>query len=340
MPVEPWIFLSYGKPEANLADAVSALLWSQEIEIYNYRHLAVFAREFKITDVTYQMVQEIAKLWILIPTPRSLRPDDFFPGFRGAVLDELRRMREGGTPLIFLASDEIMNDYASLKPIHVINLLACESPQVAVKKLIELIPHDLIGRCKQSFDLNRMNSRPSWEALDAEMQELRKRYTDGSLRSSEELLRQRLEELTVDQYIASDIAEFKSGVHQWLVMVLLAICLQTVSAKLGEELRFAASRIPEKDPRLLVEFVSEIESKPREAIGTGGQLTRASQIIRGIARIRKQIGVLDYQGAYDIADRITLPKIRSVLLCTAYSLCRTMAAVDKCQEISAKLGPQ
>jgi|ERR1700694_8663 hypothetical protein len=110
MPVEPWIFISYGRPEKKLAHAISSLMWSKKIETYNYIYGSVVERDFESKGLTYPIMQHIAKLWIIILTPRSLRPDNFFPAFRQAVLDEIVRMRAGGTPLICLSNDKIMRE--------------------------------------------------------------------------------------------------------------------------------------------------------------------------------------------------------------------------------------
>jgi len=324
MPVEPWIFLSYGRPEEKLAHAISSLLWSQRYETYNYRFDSVVVQDFKLKDGTYHEMLEIARFWMAILTPRSTRPDDFSPSFRRPVLDELLRMRDGGTPLIYLSNDRIMRDYSFLNPSHVLNLSECDSPRTITNKLIELIPADLRERCQTSWRINERLSGTSWDKLNRDMQI---KYDTGCLPSAADLLDGVTGRVSIEQFIGPEICTLKAEVHRWFLTVKLSQCLKIVSTDRSQAMLLASRDIKEKDPRLLTETVPEKTYGPTETIES------ASEVIRGLVRVSDQIEILDYRGAYDIVGRIAWPRMRQVLLCAVYSLSRTMAQIEICHDI-------
>jgi hypothetical protein len=290
MPLEPWIFLSYGRPEHKLAHAISSALWSRQIEIYNYRHDEVVITDFKLKDATYQVMQEIAKLWVAIVTPRSLRGDDVFPGFREAVLNELKRMREGGAPLICLSNANIMRDYAFLRPAHLIDLSAYDSPRAIADKLFELIPSDVIERCQTSWKVNQQLSQSAWAKTNSAMHAV---YDTCDLPTVEALLHELTDGAGVEHFLGTDIATLQSDVNRWFVIVKLSQCLQRASRRKSEALRSVAGAITQKDARLLSERVPEKECKATETIAS------ASQLLRGMVRFADKVDILDYRGACD-----------------------------------------
>jgi len=328
MPVEPWIFLSYGCPEEKLAHAISSLLWSQYIETYNYRHDSVVARESKLEGITYPAMLEIANVWVVILTPRSIRPDDFFPSFRSDVLKELLRMRDGGTPLICLSNDRIMRDYGYVKPSHVINLSECDSPRTITNKLIDLIPANLLEKARKSWRVNEQLSGASWDALSTDMQP---KYDTSSFPPAADLLDEVTGRASVEEFVGPDISRLRAEVHRWFLTIKLSQCLKIVSADRSQAMLLASQSMREKDPRLLAESVSEKAYGPNETIES------ASQVIRGLVRVSDQIEILDYRGAYDLVGRIMWPRIKQVLLCAVYSLSRTMAQIEICNGIRAHI---
>ena len=308
MPVEPHVFLSYGRPDKDLALQLSSELWRHRIECYNYlakpvmdrlgsdgEHLKhVFATRFLIAILSAETH------W------RELVMEEILTAYR-LTKDELREI-----PLVYVTTPRILEagPYPRARNHQVIDPTSAGGPAAIAQELMRRMGGELVGRCQQAWEINKSLYPEHWSSLDETL--LAAQARQSLLPEVAAVVEFALEGVPVTEFIQEDLGRISSDVNRAMLLAILSLLwlrIDSLDARvLGSYVRGG--------PGSMASSLSEVAPKvyaPDETIDD------VSSVMRGAARIANAIDRVQCADAVDIARRFTWPATRRSLLCAVYA---------------------
>ena len=329
MPVEPHVFLSYGRPDKGFALQISSELWRNRIECYNYLakpvmdrlgsdgdHLKhVFATRFLVAIVSAETH------W------RELVMEEILTAYR-LTQDKLREI-----PLVYIAAPKLLaaGPYPRSNEHHVIDPLSSGGPAAIAEELIRLMGSELVERCRKAWEINRTLYPEHWKNLDETLRAAQ--AGERALPDMPTLVAFALEGAPVTEFILEDVARITSDVNKSIFISILSMLWRRIddldARVLGSYVRGGVR------PEALEASLSEVAPKvyaPDEAIET------VSSVLRGAARIINAINRMQCAEAFDVARRYAWPATRQALLCAVYAAAAELGDDETRRSICEELG--
>jgi hypothetical protein len=313
MPVEPHVFLSYGRPDKDLALQLSSELWRHRIECYNYlakpimdrlgsdgEHLKhVFATRFLVAIVSAETH------W------RELVMQEILTAYR-LTEDQLREI-----PLVYVTTPRILEagPYPRSNKHHVIDPTSSGGPAAIAQELIRLMGGELVGRCQQAWEINKSLYPEHWRSLDETL-----RATEagqGALPEVEAVLEFALKGVPVTEFMLEDLGRISSEANKLMLLAILSALWLRVDSL---DARVLGSYV-RGGPRAMASSLNEVAPK---LYGPDETIDDVSSVMRGAARIANAIERMQCADALDIARRFTWPATRQSLLCAIYAAAAAM----------------
>lgn len=329
MPVEPHVFLSYGRPDKGLALRLSSELWRHRIECYNYLakpvmdrlgsdgdHLKhIFASRFLVAIVSAETH------W------RELVMEEILTAYR-LTQDKLRDI-----PLVYIASPNLLaaGPYPRSNMQHAIDPSSGGGPVAMTEELMRLMGGELVERCQKAWEINKTLYPEHWQNLDETL-----RAVDAGARGFPEvkaLVEFALNGVSVTELISQDLGRMSSEANKSIFLSILALLWRRIDSLdarvLGSYVRGGFR------PESVEASLSEVAPKAYAANET---IDSVSSVLRGAARIANAINRKQCADAFDIARRYAWPATRRSLLCAVYAAATEMGDDQTQRSICEELG--
>ncbi len=334
MPIEPHLFLSYGRPDKELALYIASELWSNKIECYNY--LAKPIMEHYGTDSDHLKYLLGTRFFIAILSGDTL--------WRKLVVAEIldtyrfnqERLRE--IPMVYVTTEEILNagPYPTSANDHIIDPTLTGGVPEIVKELIRLMGTKLVARCQEAWEVNKKLYVEAWRELDAKLNAVVE-TTAVALPNATVVMDREVRSRWLEEFIESDLKMFNSDENRWIFFLLLAPILEHAGREMGAELRHLVPRLVllgHQSPIVRVSLRSKVEPKTYRE---GEKINDAGSVLPALRRIQKALNWMRCDEALDIAQRFTWVATRRLLLCAIYYCAAGMADEVTGRKISEEL---
>ena len=312
MPIDPQVFLSYGRPDKELARRITAGLWNNRIDCYNY--LAQPIMERLGGDSDHSKYLNVIRLFVALLSGDTL--------WRKAVIDEifdidwLVRERLRNVPRVYVTTRAILEGgpYPEDDNSRVIDPTRTGGVTEIVQELMRLMGSELVAHSQKGWETNKALYFEQWQKVDAELNG----SADGEivLPSAKLLMDREVRGAWLGTKLKSELELIKTETNRWIFLLCLAPILEHAGQPMGAELRQLVPRYAHlKDPivgRALHEPVAPKEYRDDEKID------QVASVIRGLRRIEKAIDWMRCDEALAIAQRFTWPTTRRLLLCGIY----------------------
>src|SRR5881397_2408592 len=171
MPIEPQLFLSYGRPDSELALAVTAELWRNRIECYNYQVKPIM--DHYGFDQDHLKYLASIKLLVAIVTAETQE--------RELVMQEIRRTHEfckaqlRDIPIVYVTTPAVLESgpyptattHHEIDPTGVCGTYDRDGAAPIAKTLIQLMGTELVAHCQKAWDINKQLYAEPWRKNDA-----------------------------------------------------------------------------------------------------------------------------------------------------------------------------
>ena len=318
MPIEPKVFLCYGRPDRPLALSIARELWKDRVEAYNY--LAKPVEDRIGGELPYLAYIPSARLFVAILSTKSI--------WRQPVVEEIlyaqkmAKISEGRIRRVFIATPAAARKLPFSESDFLIDQTKMAGPADIAHRLIEAFGTEEAKKCRKSWEINKNLYRDAWEALNREYGS--EDRVVRALPSAREVLSSVLGSTTIESYINEELARIRDVTNKWQFVLFVQEVVQYVGPAAASGLRSAARAYGRPDPRFLG-LAEDVEAKtysPDEAIKS------VSQAIRGVARIVNALNDSENRRAFDIAARFTWQATRTVLLCGIYACSMSIGDTD------------
>jgi len=325
MPVEPQVFLCYGRPDMELAHAIACELWRNRIECYNY--LAKPVEDRLGTELPHEAYVLTARMFAAIIAPdtvwRELVVAEILLAHRMALLSEGRCKR------VYISTPGTIAGLPVPPPDHLIDRTQVSGSQMIAAELMGLMDPELVQRCQEAWEINRSLYPDAWQALAAKYGTISR----PTVPPPPALLAVVLGDSTVRTYLDEDIGRISAAQNRWQFLSFMADIVTYADSSSAQTLRDAAKWQGRPNPQLIIvaQDVAPKQYAPDEHVEA------VSQVLRSMARIINCLGQVRCGDAYDIARRYTWPRTRRLIYCGIYGCSLSSGAYDINNAIRSEL---
>jgi hypothetical protein len=310
MPVNPTMFLCYGRPDSVYAAAITSELWRVGVECYDYQVKSVEDRVARSAGphVAYLAT---AQVFVALVTNTSV--------WRSAVNDEMTMIlqvsRGGLKPqVIYLSTPQLLEAFPVPRIADLcIDIAHAGPPRAVVARIVGHLKPTDYARFQQMSQLNRSLFPTEWERLAA-IHERAALPTQG-FPDVQEKLDQFAAGTGIGAVLRSETYRSSAPVNRAYFLTALADVLSYASEDAAFELRKALAIEGRIDHSGRIGARWDV---PEKRYAVGEQLELNSQVIRGLYRVANYLGVLRADDAVDIVNRITWQKTRFLAACGVY----------------------
>jgi hypothetical protein len=313
MPIEPHLFLSYGRPDKELALRISSALWRNRIECYNY--LAKPIMEKYGTDTDHSKYLFSTRFFIAILSRDTL--------WRQLVMDEIlntswfNQQELLQIPMVYITTQDVLDSgpYPTADHQHVIDPTRTGGVSEIVDELISLMGTELVARCQTAWETNRTLYSAAWQELDESLSVAKENVPLPTARS---LMESEVKERWLEGALQEDLGKFRNDENKWIFLLSLAPILERAGLEMGRELRSLVPRLVllgHQAPLVRAALASSVEPRTyREH----EKIDDVGSVLIALRQIDKALNWMHCDAALDIAERFTWAPTRRLLLCGIY----------------------
>lgn len=338
MPVEPQLFLSYGRPDSELAFALTAELWRNRIECYNYQVKPIM--DFYGNDPDHLKYLRSIPFFVVILSAET--------SARKLVVEEILQIFQFckaeivNTPIVYVTTQKILGfgpyptitTHYEIDPTRACGTFDRDGMEPIVKELMQLMGSELVEHCQKAWEVNKTKFQERWQRSDVILQPI---LAARELPCPNDIVATVLRGDTMTVLLATDLAKINDINNKWIFLLLLArltgrFSLGTTSGELHE-------LVPRhvqigQVPLVRMAMHSRVEA---ENYRDGETIDDVASVIRAIVRIEDALAVMRSHQGLEIARRITWPATRRLLMCPIYAcaagLCDTATRRTICSEL-------
>jgi len=342
MPIEPQLFLSYGRPDSELALALTAELWRNRIECYNYQVKPIM--DHYGSDQDHLKYLASIKLLAAIVTAETQE--------RELVMQEILKTYElskaglRDIPIVYITTPAVLElgpyptgtTHYEIDPTRVCGTFDRDGAAPIVKALIQLMGTDVVAHCQKAWDINKKLYAEPWGKNDAAFNPA---AATAPLPLAESIVAAVLRANTMQEFLADDIARVSDVNNRWIFLLLLlrVTSLFNLGTTTGE-IRQLIPRHIQLGQSPIVRAAMQ-ETVPARTYGKNEKVDDVASVIHAIGHIEQALGMMKCEQALDIAQRITWPATRRLLMCPIYAaaagLCNTAIRRAICEQLTGFL---
>jgi hypothetical protein len=338
MPIEPQLFLSYGRPDSELALAVTAELWRNRIECYNYQVKPIMDHHGFDQDHLKYLVS--IKLLVAIVTAETRE--------RELVMQEIHETYElckaqlRDIPIVYITTLAVLESgpfptgttHHEIDPTHVCGTFDRDGAVPIVKELIELMGTEVVARCQKAWDINKRLYAEPWRKNDAT---LNPAATTAPLPFAQDTVGAVLRGHSMQGFLAGDLAKLSDDNNRWLFLLMLQRVMSPFSlGTTTKEIRELIPRHIQVGPPPLIRAAMH-ETIPAKTYGKNERIDDVAAVIHAIGHVEQALDMMKCDEAFDIVQRITWPATRRLLMCPIYAsaagLCNAAIRRAICEQL-------
>ena len=310
MPIEPQVFLSYGRPDKDLAFQLTCGLWDRRIDCYNYQAKPVMERIGGDPDHTKYLYG--IRFFVAVMTADTLWRETVV--MEHVNLEQLNRAIGRDIPKVYVTTERVLNSgpYPGGE-LALIDPTRAGGTAPIVEAILSLMGEALIERAQARWDVNKQLYPDAWREVDAALAAGRGAPT--ALPDAAALMAREVGDAWLENALRAELGVIQYDGHRWVFLLCLASLVEIAGLPMGRELRELvplAVRLGHQEPFVQAALASPLEPVPGGPLdGFFGAITATRQIERSLEWMRSGEAV-------EIARRVTWPVTRRILLSSIY----------------------
>jgi hypothetical protein len=337
LPIEPQLFLSYGRPDSELALRVTSGLWKEHIDCYNYQAKPIMDRLGG--DGDHLKYLAAIKFFVALLSEDSV--------WRELVIAEIHglhkynqlfgQINRPAVPIVYVTTSAILasGPYPeTTRPL--IDPTRAGSVAAIVQQLLQLMGQELVKGCQERWDINKTLYEEQWNQQDLALLPWQE---DASLPSAMRLMDREVRSADLEVALRTDLVRIKDEMNRWFFLLCLAPILEHAGLNMGAQLRDLVPRLvrlghqsPEVTDALRREPIPPFNDRAGDR-----SVDDVAGIVIGLRQVNRALDWMRFDEASRIARRFAWPATRRLVFCGIYYCAAGAGQLSLCRQISDDL---